>query len=177
MGQSEQQQPVAIDKYVGEASQLLLGRWQALPSLVSVSHAPLLHMFQQLVEVQESVNVIANALSGTNKQDITTTFDTWRHRLPNAWDDLAYWHDILGWRCAIFEKLVLQQYRPKKDGPNMAAALTLPGSAETAFSMAQLAVAARMQRQRSLALRIVAQMTRQPNLTNDDQFFRLREMV
>jgi hypothetical protein len=34
--------------------------------------------------------------------DIKHTFNSWQHRLPNLWDDIYYWNELLRWRQRVF---------------------------------------------------------------------------
>jgi transformation/transcription domain-associated protein len=180
IGQSEQQVSAA-DKYCSEAAQLCLARWLSLPNIVSYSHIPLLHMFQQIVEIQESatvVNTMQVAASGKVNGDLSTIFDTWRHRMPNIWDDMTVWHDILGWRVVVFEKMGLHPARAKKDAAAPTAPTApAPGSNETAYTLIQLAHVACLHKLRGLCSKALGAFTRITNVLNDDVFTKLREQV
>ena len=177
VGQSEQQ-AAAAEKYCSEAAQLCLARWAALPPLVAQSHVPLLHTFQQLVEVQEAAAVVSalQSSSGKSAADVSTTFDTWRHRMPNMWDDMGVWHDVLGWRLVVFEKLALQQSKPKKESAPTPSGPP-PGSNETAFTLNQLAHAARLHKLRNVCQRTLTAVVRVTSLHSDELFAKAREQV
>lgn len=66
-----------------EGIQLVLRRWHSLPAIVSNSHIPCLHEFQQFVELQEAIIMQQNLL-GTNisnieqrSQELKGTLQTW----------------------------------------------------------------------------------------------------
>jgi transformation/transcription domain-associated protein len=70
-----------------EGIQLVLKRWHSLPDIVSNSHIPSLHEFQQFVELQEAV-VMQQNLIGTNisniesrAQELKGTLTTWYIRI------------------------------------------------------------------------------------------------
>jgi transformation/transcription domain-associated protein len=66
-------------------------------------------MFQQCVELTEAAQVF-DSLQMTNQQnlevransDLKQTFTTWRERLPNFYDDIGVWSDLLAWRQHVF---------------------------------------------------------------------------
>jgi transformation/transcription domain-associated protein len=90
--------------------QLTLKRWHSLPSLVTNSHIQILHVFQQFVELQEASHIylgVAPTGSQTkNKiqamQELKGTLGTWRDRLPNSWDDINIWSELVAWRQHVF---------------------------------------------------------------------------
>ncbi len=100
----------AFQTSVEEAIQLALHEWQALPSHPGPAHGTLLHTFQMLVEVQESVSLYSNLGNGNSQNltrpqflaDLKSLLTAWRERLPNNWDDMNYWSDILAWRQHVF---------------------------------------------------------------------------
>jgi len=38
--------------------------------------------------------------------DFRATLSSWRERLPNSWEPPEAWEDVLGWRRAIFRRML-----------------------------------------------------------------------
>ena len=100
--------PQDIQKILEEGTRWLLQKWHGLPEVVSQSHIGLLHMFQQFTELQESQQILTGLSPSQNSprnqlvQEIKSILGTWRERLPNRWDDINMWNDLLSWRQYIF---------------------------------------------------------------------------
>lgn len=96
-------------RVLDEAQQVSLRKWISLPSHMTFAHVPLLQMFQQCVELGEAAQVF-DSLHMTNQanlemrvtSDLKQIFQTWRDRLPNFWDDISVWSDLLAWRQHVF---------------------------------------------------------------------------
>jgi len=94
--------------------------WQLLPNFVSEAHLNLLHRFHRVVEVQESIHLLQQIsglrpILGAHADEAMVApaisnlslpsrqhMNTWRTRLPNPWDDLNYWSDIMTWRSLVY---------------------------------------------------------------------------
>ena len=181
VGPTDQQAGTA-DKLCAQATQLCLQRWLALPSTVSYAHVPLLHAFQQIVELQEAASVntaLQAAATGKLGGDVATVFDTWRHRLPNVWDEMGLWHDVMCWRLAVFERAAGGAVvKPKKEGAQTTPpAPPAPGSNETAFSVNLLAHVARLHKLKGVCLRSLTAVARMPNVQTDELFAKTKEQV
>lgn len=94
-----------------EARLLALAQWQALPIRVSTTQERTLHLFQQLVELKEAQDIYA-LLFDTNAgnfdvryQEVKAFLQSWRERLPNPWDDLNLWSDLVSWRQLVFHSI------------------------------------------------------------------------
>jgi transformation/transcription domain-associated protein len=97
-------------RVLDEVEQVSLRKWASLPSNhLTAAHLPLLQMFQQSVELTEASQVF-DSLQMTNQgnlelranQDLKHIFTTWRERLPNFYDDIGVWSDLLAWRQHVF---------------------------------------------------------------------------
>lgn len=97
-------------RLLDEAQQVSLAKWVSLPSThLTSAHLPLFQMFQQCVELTEAAQVL-DSLQMTNSAnlemrantDLKQIFGTWRDRLPNFWDDISVWSDLLAWRQHVF---------------------------------------------------------------------------
>ncbi|WWC98567.1 hypothetical protein V866_005459 [Kwoniella sp. B9012] len=110
--------PNEFFRVLDEAQQVTLRKWVSLPTNITNAHLPLLQMFQQCVELTEAAQVF-DSLQMTNQQnlemrcnsDLKTIFTTWRDRLPNFWDDISVWSDLLAWRQHVFQA-VTRVYHP-----------------------------------------------------------------
>jgi transformation/transcription domain-associated protein len=91
-----------------EAIQNSIRKWHQLPKRITNAHVPLLQSFQHLVELYDALT-ISNSLTQTNQanldaksQDLKMHLGTWRDRLPNFWDDINAWQDLVTCRQHIF---------------------------------------------------------------------------
>ena len=80
-------------------------------------HIPLLHTFQQYVEFMEASQVYASLVT-TNaqnldmkSQELKRVLQVWRERLPNVWDDINIWNDLVTWRQHAFQ-VINKVYMP-----------------------------------------------------------------
>lgn len=118
-----------VEQHCNQCIQFALHRWSNLPPLssTSTSHVSLLRFFHQLVEVHEAGQVMVEVHSlrhgraedGGNGSgsgsagragsarvslpDLKQVMQTWRGRLPNDWDALSEWSDLLAWRQWVFK--------------------------------------------------------------------------
>mmetsp|Transcript_5494 Transcript_5494/g.16211 ORF Transcript_5494/g.16211 Transcript_5494/m.16211 type:complete len:1091 (-) Transcript_5494:103-3375(-) len=96
-----------VEELCGECIQLALESWGNLPKLHLgiATHDRLLHLFHELIEVHESSQLLHEALQHSRARtypDLRTLAHTWRDRLPNDWDSLSDWDDIMRWREHIY---------------------------------------------------------------------------
>ena len=88
--------------------QFALQEWCGLPPLGVQSHTPLLQMFQQFQELQESAQMLMelnNAQRVGSIPDLSSILNTWRERLPNTWEELPAWNDLISWRNHMFSHI------------------------------------------------------------------------
>ncbi len=38
--------------------------------------------------------------------EVKNTITAWRERLPNKWDDITVWYELLTWRNCVFKMLM-----------------------------------------------------------------------
>lgn len=109
--QNSREPPNDFLRVLDEAQQVSLRRWVSLPSRhLTMAHVPLLQMFQQCVELTEASQVF-ESLQLTNQSnlesransDLKQVFAIWKERLPNFWDDISVWSDMLAWRQHVFQ--------------------------------------------------------------------------
>lgn len=106
------------ENIVRKGFELALEQWWQLPELSVQSRMPLLQQFQQLVEVQESARVLLDIANGSKQlsansgggqhgyADLKDILETWRLRVPNEWDNMSVWYDLLQWRNEIYNTVI-----------------------------------------------------------------------
>ena len=103
----------AVVRVIERGTQWAMIAWASLPEIVSQPHLSLLQTFQQFVELQESITMYQAILPPPTSshpnpgvpqmvQDLKGTLSTWRERLPNKWDPINVWTDLLTWRQHVF---------------------------------------------------------------------------
>lgn len=98
------------DEYLQKAVSWLFQRWIALPEFRTSIHSTVLHNIQQLYELQESARALfelekARAAGQTQQRDSSAVFNQWRDRIPNEWEDISFWNEIVSWRLHFFKAL------------------------------------------------------------------------
>jgi transformation/transcription domain-associated protein len=95
-----------------EASQYALKRWIGLSGISAHAFVPLLQKFHTFVELEESCSIIDEVQKAirvnppsNHVPDIKPIINAWRDRLPNVWDDLTVWSDIIRMRVNLFRAL------------------------------------------------------------------------
>ncbi|KAK9459333.1 uncharacterized protein V1516DRAFT_508906 [Lipomyces oligophaga] len=97
-----------LSKCCDEGIQLTLRKWHSLPQTITNAHIPLLQAFQQFVELLEASQIYKNLLTtditnvDSKSQEMKIILQAWRERLPNQWDDINVWGDLVAWRQHIF---------------------------------------------------------------------------
>ena len=85
-----------------------LSQWCSLPGFAVASHTTLLQTFQQFQELQESAQMLMelnNAQRNGQVPDLSSILTTWRERLPNQWEELPAWNDLISWRNHMFSHI------------------------------------------------------------------------
>ncbi|TFK23272.1 atypical/PIKK/TRRAP protein kinase [Coprinopsis marcescibilis] len=189
-------QPAAIDKnvdftrYLEDAMQLSLRKWVGLPQHFSVAHIPLLQHFQQFVELQEAVQIFGS-LSQTNGQnlekkssELKIVLQAWRERLPNMWDDINIWSDLVAWRQNVFHSINLA-YVPLIETPSQTAGASNAGAStygyrgyhETAWIINRFAHVARKHGLLDVCFTFLTKIYTLPNIEISEAFLKLREQA
>ena len=112
-----------VEHHCNQCIQLALHQWATMPPLTTGdgAHVGLLRLFHQLVEVHESGQIMLEVsqqarphssntpasasnsdAASTSTPDFSHIIETWRKRLPNAWESLPEWDDLLSWRRWVF---------------------------------------------------------------------------
>jgi len=164
-----------------EGIQFALQQWCALPPLEATTHTPLLQIFQQFQELHESAQMlleISNAQRQSTTPDLSSILTTWRERLPNAWEDLPAWNDLVSWRNHMFSHInnVLGRV---PDGRNASAASI--GFQEMLWTVIRFAHVARRQSLPEACINIIAKIqavnANVPQTDITDNYNKLREQA
>lgn len=171
-----------------EGVQLLLKEWHSLPSIVSDSHIPLLHAFQQFVELQEAC-VIQKNLMHTNannmdlkSQELKSTLAIWRERLPNMWDDINIWSDLVSWRQHIFTNVnkaylpLIPQLTGSSNGTT-SSSYAYRGYHESAWIINRFANVARNHQLAEVCINSLSKIYTLPNIEIQEAFYKLYEQA
>jgi len=81
-----------VDDLYQEATDLAFVAWNRLPPLISRPHVKWLQEFHKLIELKESKKLLESMYNMEVFKSISTA---WRERLPNLWEHITVWSDIL----------------------------------------------------------------------------------
>ncbi|KAK2759686.1 histone acetylase complex subunit, partial [Colletotrichum kahawae] len=183
---NKQETPQEFAKSCDEAIQLSIRKWHQLPKQLTKAHIPLLQNFQQLVELHDA-SVICNSLASTNQSNLDVKsgelkllLGAWRDRLPNVWDDITAWQDLVTWRQHIFG-LINQTYLqllPQGGGQNASgASFAYRGYHETAWIINRFAHVARKHSLPEVCITQLSRIYTLPNIEIQEAFLKLREQA
>ena len=168
-----------------EAIQLSIRKWHQLPRRITGAHIPILQNFQQLVELHDG-SVICDSLMGTNErnldsksQEVKLLLQAWRDRLPNVWDDINAWQDLVTWRQHVFA-LVNSTYLPllPQGGNNVGNnSYAFRGYHETAWIINKFAHVARKHQMPEVCINQLGKIYTLPNIEIQEAFLKLREQA
>ncbi|KEF63414.1 transformation/transcription domain-associated protein [Exophiala aquamarina CBS 119918] len=168
-----------------EAIQLSIRKWHQLPKRITNAHIPILQNFQQLVELHDA-SVICDSLMGTNErnldnksQEVKLLLQAWRDRLPNIWDDINAWQDLVTWRQHVFQ-LVNSTYLPllPQGGNNVGNnSYAFRGYHETAWIINKFAHVARKHQMPEVCINQLGKIYTLPNIEIQEAFLKLREQA
>ncbi|KAI7885947.1 uncharacterized protein EV154DRAFT_427566 [Mucor mucedo] len=174
-----------------EGVQLALRKWHSLPAVVTQSHLPLLQTFQQYLELSEASQIF-KSLSSTTAQnldqrsaELRSILGTWRERLPNMWDDINVWSDLVAWRQHIFSA-INRTYLPLIPLLQPAAGQTSASSGhsyayrgyhETAWIINRFAHVARKHHLYDVCINYLTKIYTLPNIEIQEAFLKLREQA
>jgi transformation/transcription domain-associated protein len=169
-------------KILDEAFQLSIRKWVSLPKAITMAHIPLLQLFQQYVELSEAA-LVFDSLAMTNAQnlefrvahDLKGIFTTWRERLPNFWDDISVWSDLLAWRQHVFSA-VTKVYVPLI-APGETATYGYRGYHETAWMINRFGHVARKHQLHDVCSNALNKIYALPNIEISEAFLKLREQA
>ena len=168
-----------------ENIQLSIKNWHKLPHRITNAHVGLLQNFQQLVELHDA-SVICQSLAQTNatnldnkSQELKVLLSTWRDRLPNLWDDINAWQDLVTWRQHIFQLIngtylsLLQNTGANASGNSYA----YRGYHETAWIINRFAHVARKHQMPEVCITQLSKIYTLPNIEIQEAFLKLREQA
>jgi transformation/transcription domain-associated protein len=180
----EKQRVQEFQAVCDEGVQMALKQWHFLPHAVSDCHVHLLALFQQFVELGEALQIYTS-LSNTNvntyeqrASELKAILQTWRERLPNVWDDVDVWSDLVAWRQHIFGA-INKAYFPILTvmGNNAASASAYRGYHETAWIINRFAHVARLHGLTSVCIQYLPKIYTLPNIEIQEAFLKLREQA
>ncbi|TQS39408.1 hypothetical protein Golomagni_00069 [Golovinomyces magnicellulatus] len=169
-----------------EAIQISIRKWHQLPKRITNAHIPLLQNFQQLVELHDA-SVICQSIVQTNQSNLDAKstelkllLGTWRDRLPNVWDDINAWQDLVTWRQHIFSlintaylNLIPVQGNQSANGASFA----YRGYHETAWIINRFAHVARKHQLPEVCINQLGRIYTLPNIEIQEAFLKLREQA
>ncbi|KAI6717317.1 hypothetical protein JHW43_000220 [Diplocarpon mali] len=177
--------PAEFSKVCDEAIQLSIRKWHQLPKRITNAHIPLLQNFQQLVELHDA-SVICQSLAQTNQANLDVKsgelkllLGTWRDRLPNVWDDITAWQDLVTWRQHIFT-LINTTYLnllPAQGQNANGASFAYRGYHETAWIINRFAHVARKHQLPEVCISQLSRIYTLPNIEIQEAFLKLREQA
>ncbi|EKD14699.1 FAT domain-containing protein [Drepanopeziza brunnea f. sp. 'multigermtubi' MB_m1] len=177
--------PAEFSKVCDEAIQLSIRKWHQLPKRLTNAHIPLLQNFQQLVELHDA-SIICQSLAQTNVQNLDVKsgelkllLGTWRDRLPNVWDDITAWQDLVTWRQHIFG-LINTTYLsliPAQGQNANGTSYAYRGFHETAWIINRFAHVARKHQLRDVCISQLSRIYLLPNIEIQEAFLKLREQA
>eukprot|EP01114_Cavostelium_apophysatum_P014185 TRINITY_DN3613_c0_g1_i5.p1 TRINITY_DN3613_c0_g1~~TRINITY_DN3613_c0_g1_i5.p1 ORF type:complete len:3612 (+),score=1106.25 TRINITY_DN3613_c0_g1_i5:200-11035(+) len=163
-----------VENLCNQAIQLALRQHQGLPDIPSIAHNPVLQSFQQIVELKESTQIIKD-INGSNKNqtvnDIHAILKTWRERLPNSWEDISVWGELLSWRQHVFT-LINAAFAQETNSPT-----PYIGHHETAWTINRFSHIARKHQLVEVCLNALSKIYTLPNIEIQDAFVKLQEQV
>lgn len=184
---NQQETPADFARVCDEAIQLSIRKWHQLPERLTNAHIPLLQNFQQLVELHDA-SVICQSLANTNSSNLDVKsgelkllLGAWRDRLPNVWDDITAWQDLVTWRQHIFN-LINQTYLqllPQQGSQNAggASSFAYRGYHETAWIINRFAHVARKHSLPEVCISQLSRIYTLPNIEIQEAFLKLREQA
>ncbi|KAF2159890.1 hypothetical protein M409DRAFT_37843 [Zasmidium cellare ATCC 36951] len=177
--------PQDFNRICDENIQLSIKNWHKLPRRITGAHIGLLQNFQQLVELHDA-SVICQSLAQTNagnldvkSQELKVLLSTWRDRLPNLWDDINAWQDLVTWRQHIFQ-LINGTYLSllPNNGQNATGnSFAYRGYHETAWIINRFAHVARKHNMPEVCITQLSKIYTLPNIEIQEAFLKLREQA
>ena len=169
-----------------EAIQLSIRKWHQLPKRITNAHIPILQNFQQLVELHDA-SLICDSLQQTTErnldqksQELKMLLLSWRDRLPNIWDDINAWQDLVTWRQHVFQ-LINSTYltlAPQGPGNNVSNnSYAFRGFHETAWIINRFAHVARKHQMPDVCIYQLSKIYTLPNIEIQEAFLKLREQA
>lgn len=174
-----------FNRLCDESIQLSIRKWYQLPRRVTNAHIPILQHFQQLVELHDasvicqSLHVTTQANLDLKSQELKLLLSTWRDRLPNFWDDINAWQDLVTWRQHIFQMInsVYLQLLPQNQTNASGQSYAYRGYHETAWIINRFAHVARKHNLPEVCIQQLSKIYTLPNIEIQEAFLKLREQA
>lgn len=162
-----------VENLHAQTAQLCLQQWQLLPNVTTGSqcHSALLHFFHRLVEFRESGQIMVETVNHSNRRtlpDLQNLLSAWRHRLPNDYDNIADWDDVIAWRTHMFSSIT-SNFQWSEAG-------TLSTLHDRPWTVIRMAKTARKQGMRDVAMLSLSRIT-DSSMDVSDAFSKLREQI
>lgn len=177
-----------VRRLCDEGIQLSLHKWASLPERFTPAHKWLLHGFQQYIEFLEATQVYANLHSTTvqnldaKAQEVKRVLQAWRDRLPNLWDDVNMWNDLVTWRQHAFQ-VINNAYLPlipalqQSSSNSNVNTHAYRGYHEIAWVINRFAHVARKHNMPDVCISQLARIYTLPNIEIQEAFLKLREQA
>lgn len=177
-----------LSKLCDEGIQLALRKWHGLPQRFVGAHIPLLHTFQQYVEFMEASQVYSSLVStnaqnlDVKSQELKRVLQIWRERLPNVWDDINIWNDLVTWRQHAFQ-VINKVYMPfipilqQNNSDGNANSYAYRGFHEIAWVINRFAHVARKHNMSDVCNIQLTKIYQLPNIEIQEAFLKLKEQV
>ncbi|AGO14186.1 AaceriAER393Cp [[Ashbya] aceris (nom. inval.)] len=177
-----------IRRLCDEGIQLSLHKWASMPERFTPAHTFLLHAFQQYMEFMEAAQAYANLATttvqnlDTKAQEIKRVLQAWRDRLPNIWDDINMWNDLVTWRQHAFN-VINNAYLPlvpalqQSNSNNNISTHAYRGYHEIAWVINRFAHVARKHNMPDVCIGQLARIYTLPNIEIQEAFLKLREQA
>ncbi|TIC01039.1 hypothetical protein E3Q17_01964 [Wallemia mellicola] len=179
-----------FNKITTEAIQLSLKKWHSLPDIPGPANIPLLHTFQQCVELWDASNIFQTfpATNETNVEqrssEIKNIVHQWRDRMPNLWDDINIWSDLVAWRSHVFQAInkvylpIINNLQANPNAPNTGQnSFGYRGYHEMAWTINQFAHVARKHQLQDVCISLLTKIYTLPNIEIQEAFLKLREQA
>ncbi|OBA21242.1 hypothetical protein METBIDRAFT_42126 [Metschnikowia bicuspidata var. bicuspidata NRRL YB-4993] len=177
-----------LSRLCDEGIQLALKKWHGLPHKFGDAHIPLLHTFQQYVEFMEASQVYSSLVStnaqnlDVKSQELKRVLQVWRERLPNVWDDINIWNDLVTWRQHAFQ-VINKVYMPfipilqQNNSDGNANSYAYRGFHEIAWVINRFAHVARKHSMPEVCISQLTKIYQLPNIEIQEAFLKLKEQV
>jgi transformation/transcription domain-associated protein len=174
-----------FNRVCDEAIQLSIRKWHQLPKRITNAHVPILQHFQQFVELHDASLICASLHSTTatnldmKSQELKLLLQTWRDRLPNFWDDINAWQDLVTWRQHIFQLIngTYLHLLPPQQGNASGNSFAYRGYHETAWIINRFAHVARKHNLPEVCINQLGRIYTLPNIEIQEAFLKLREQA
>ena len=174
-----------FNRICDESIQLSIRKWHQLPKGITNAHIPILQQFQQLVELHDA-SVISISLAQTTSAnldmksgELKLLLSMWRDRLPNMWDDINAWQDLVTWRQHVFGLINRKYLSLLGPQPNNASgnSYAYRGFHETAWIINRFAHVARKHQLPEVCITQLGKIYTLPNIEIQEAFLKLREQA